>query len=510
MVIAIAAFAASAGAAEPVYVVEVPVVTDGDLQDFADRGWNIGNVTADTATLYLSPMQVWDLDASGYPYAVVDVQEATALKGSNNGTGLGEYVSFETMTQMLQDYAAMYPDICRLESLGTSVEGRTLWHVRITDNPAMEEAEPEFKYVGNMHGDEAVAVVMLLFLVDHLLTNYDSDSRITSLVDETDISIVPLMNPDGYEAITRANANGVDLNRNFPQHFQDFTGSIFDGVSLMADGRQPETASVMEWSAGNSFVLSANLHTGALVVNYPLDFLPGVPSGQNAASDDDGLFIGLSLEYSTANGPMFNGAFPQGITNGSDWFAIMGGMQDWNYFYLSCFEVTLELSNIKRPFESTLPGFWEDNRESLVRYMEAVHRGVRGVVTAADTGGPVYARVTVSSGGRDVFTDPDVGDYYRLLLPGTYDLAFAAPGYATQTAEDVTVSEGVVTMLDVQLNPSGSPEDVNGDNAINAIDVQLVINGALGLDTGTAEPDVNGDGVINAIDVQLVINAALR
>lgn len=64
-----------------------------------------------------------------------------------------------------------------------------------------------------MHGDETVGREMLLYFIEYLLTRYGSDPIITSLVENTDIFIMPSMNPDGFEAGVRANAKGFDLNR---------------------------------------------------------------------------------------------------------------------------------------------------------------------------------------------------------------------------------------------------------------------------------------------------------
>ena len=72
---------------------------------------------------------------------------------------------------------------------------------------------------------------------------------------------MPTMNPDGFELGQRYNANNIDLNRDFPDQFYDPSNTL--------SGRQPETRAVMEWTWSHNFVLSANMHSGALVVNYP-------------------------------------------------------------------------------------------------------------------------------------------------------------------------------------------------------------------------------------------------
>jgi len=495
-------------AAQTTYVVDVPITTKATVDQFSQWGYVVDQVTATQATLYLSRDQLNDLAARGFTYQLVEIQTGAVEKSVNTGQGLGTYVSYDTMTQMLQAYAQAHTAICRLTSLGKSVHNRDLWAMLITNNPDVQEAEPEVKYIGTIHGDEPVGTSNLLYFIDLLLNQYGTDTRITNLVDSTAIWIVPLMNPDGYEAVTRYNADGSDLNRSFPTYGTDFTSTIYADGPMSTAAREPEVAAIMKWTQDNSFVLSANFHGGSLVVNYPYDYTPGIPSGTYAKAPDDSLLIDLSLAYSQYNLPMYNSAeFADGITNGSAWYSITGGMQDWNYRYDGCIEMTIELSNTKRPTESTLPSYWSDNEESLISYLEAVHRGVRGVVTDAKTGAPLYARITVSGNTQPVFTDPDVGDYYRLLLPGTYTLTCDAQGYLSSTISSVSVAGAAATVLNFSLNRD-LVEDVNADGVVNAVDVQIVINNALGLATDP-EADVNADGVVDAVDVQAVINAAL-
>ena len=136
---------------------------------------------------------------------------------------------YNQMTDILNRFAQRYPTITQLYSVGKSVENRTLWVLEISDNPGSHEpGEPEFKYIGNMHGNEVVSREILLHFIEKLLEEYKKDDEITRLVDSTRIHIMPSMNPDGYEVakndkrnerarctgvLGRANAHGVDLNR---------------------------------------------------------------------------------------------------------------------------------------------------------------------------------------------------------------------------------------------------------------------------------------------------------
>lgn len=247
--------------------------------------------------------------------------------------------------QILEALAASYPKITRLYSIGKSYQGKDLWVLEITRNPGKHTAgKPEFKYLANMHGNEVVGRELLLLLADFLCSNYGRINRITKLIDTTRIHLLPSMNPDGWESSKegdctsvrgRFNANGVDLNRNFPDPYDGQRNEL-----------QPETRAVMSWIHQEPFVLSANLHGGTLVVNYPFDNLPKelkkVGERIYYSSPDDDIFVKIAKVYSMAHPTMHKGypqcpiqrreRFKDGITNGAAWYPISGGMQDYNYY----------------------------------------------------------------------------------------------------------------------------------------------------------------------------------
>lgn len=165
-----------------------------------------------------------------------------------------------------------------------------------------QPGKPEFKYVANMHGNEATGRELLLLLAKYLCENYKLDDRITQLINTTRIHLLPTMNPDGYEMVSptnydrigRENANGVDLNRNFPDKY---------GTNRLNRIQEPETQAIMNWTLSIPFVLSANLHGGALVANYPYDDSDGdllayTPTSKNNPTEDNEMFRHLAKTYS--------------------------------------------------------------------------------------------------------------------------------------------------------------------------------------------------------------------
>ena len=137
--------------------------------------------------------------------------------------------------------------------------------------------------------------------------------------------------------------------------------------------------------------------------------------------------------------------FPGGITNGAHWYSLAGGMQDYNYRYTNCFEITLELSCCKYPMKATLQNYWNDNKESLIAYMQQVHSGVKGLVKRLN-GHPVpKAAIKVTGNEKSVTTTTD-GEYWRLLLPGNYTMSVCG------VSKQVRVVKGRVTRLDFAVD----------------------------------------------------------
>ena len=304
-----------------------------------------------------------------------------------------------------------------------------------------------------MHGDETVGREMSVYLIDWLCSNYGVSERATNLINNTSIHIMPSMNPDGFELGQRNNANDVDLNRDFPDQFQDPNNNV--------NGRQPETRSVMQWSEQHNFILSANMHTGALVVNYPFD---GPNSGSYSACPDDDIFVDLALTYSENHQDMYTESpFSQGITNGAQWYALFGGLQDWSYVWTKAFDVTLEQNEVKWPNQNLLPELWDENREAMISYIERVHGpSVKGVVIDADSGLPVPCSITVEGNENVISNDIEYGDYYRLLTPGTYQITFNSIGYEPQS-QTINVNDSAVT-LNIELAVDESLSFANIEN----------------------------------------------
>lgn len=356
------------------------------------------------------------------------------------------YPTHDVYMQMMTDFATNYPDICRLETIGTSEEGRQIVVLTITDNPDVAEQEPEFYYTGQMHGDEIVSGILFIRLIDYLLTNYGADTRVTNLVNNYEIWINPMSNPDGTYAggnqtmsgATRGNSNGVDLNRNFPS-------PTYENPSYQ---NQSEIQMQISFAAAHNFVMSANSHSGAECINYPWD--SWLSSTKTHA--DHNWWDHVSHNYADQidlNAPnSYMSGFDNGVTHGGDWYVVDGSRQDHMGYFQYCRELTLELSNDKMLDADLLPAHWTYNRDAMLGYIEECLYGINGTVKNID-GNPLNAKIEISAHDIDnseVYTDPEIGDYYRPIAPGTYDVTYSSEGYLSQT-HSITVSDWETTTI---------------------------------------------------------------
>lgn len=357
------------------------------------------------------------------------------------------YHKYKNLTQILQNYSEYYSKLSpKLYSIGISREKRNLWVLKLTAASANKTAIPNVKLIGNIHGNEAVGRELLLHLIEYLGESYGKDPIVTWLMKNTNIHILPSMNPDGFEKASegicigehgRCNVKNMDLNRNFPDYYIENRYPI-----------QPESQAVQKWMNEIPFILSASLHGGALVVNYPFDTVKeftSLPVNPPSLSADDDVFIYLAKVYANRHPKMHMGLpcpdvgrnFTGGITNGAAWYPFRGGMQDFNYFKHGCMELTLEISCCKYPQAKELPQLWEDNKYALLDFIKQAHRGVRGVVFNNEDKKPISGASLKIIGREMYFNTSKNGEFWRILLPGKYQLQVNATGYHSETVNFV-------------------------------------------------------------------------
>ncbi len=426
---------------------------------------SIDNVIGNTVYAYVHAKNFENLLSLNLPFEVVSKTSGTkALTMATTVAQMANfdrYPTYSVYIQMMQNYASTYPNICRLDTIGTTQGGRLLLVLKITDNPDVDENEPEFLYSAQMHGDELVDGVLALHMIDYLLKNYGTNATVTNLVNSIEIWINPLANPDGtyhgsntdVSGASRYYNSGDDPNRNFPNPVE---GQHPDGSSW-----DIETIAMMNFGAAHHFVMSVNTHSGAEVVNFPWD--SWTTSEKTHADDTWWQYVSHEFAdtvFANSSGGYMTGVSSDGITEGADWYYAFGSRQDYYTYYLLGREVTIELSNTKLLDASLLPAHWNYSYRSFLNYMKQSLYGVRGIITDDCTGQPIVAKVFVNSHDRDsshVYSSLPIGDYHRPIYAGTYSITYSAPGYQSQTINNITVANKTTVIQNIQLTPTGAP-----------------------------------------------------
>jgi hypothetical protein len=278
---------------------------------------------------------------------------------------------------------------------------------------------------------------MVMHFARAVCDSYGLSPRLTALVNAQELTLVPMVNPDGAVANVRTNANNVDLNRDF--------GYMWDGWGGSPDWcSQPETRALRDDCAQRNYCLSLSYHSGAVCIIYPWMYTP-VPAA------DDPLYKRLVWAYHSSTG--------YDTIRSYRWYQTRGQSMDDRYGLDGTLEITAELHQSNPPPESIIHRC-RDNFEAALYFLEKAGTGIHGRVLDAVTGEPVPALVRLGplSGGRGwfVYSAQAHGDFHRPLLAGDYTLTAWAPGYA-ETALAVNLPDTLAPVaVELRLRPEPS------------------------------------------------------
>jgi carboxypeptidase T len=303
------------------------------------------------------------------------------------------YHTYEEMVSAITAAAAANPTVVSRVSIGTSFQGRQIWALKISDNVATDEAEPEVLFTANQHAREHLTVEMALYLLSSLVSGYKAgDTRIRGLVNTREVWIVPSVNPDGaeYDVATGSyrmwrknrqpnagsSAVGTDLNRNWAWQWGCCGGS--SGVRSSETYRGSAPFSAPETTAVRNFVDSRvvggvqqiktaiDFHTYSELVLWPYGYTNS-DTGPGMTLDQRNTFAALGTSMASANGYTPEQA--------SDLYIADGTIDDWLWGRYQIFGYTFEMY----PTTSD-PGFYPPdevilaqtsrNREAVLRLLE--------------------------------------------------------------------------------------------------------------------------------------------
>ncbi|MEI6123654.1 MAG: M14 family zinc carboxypeptidase [Bacteroidota bacterium] len=420
---------------------------------------------------YANPAQFQTFLSRNIPYQIITKKAAKALTMATTVAAMAywdAYPTYSVYEQLMTNFAANYPALCDIDTILSSTPSGNyrILVAKLSHNVNTAENEPQFFYTSSIHGDETTGYILMLRLINYLLSNYGTLPKVTNLMNNAEIWICPLSNPEGtyYNSTPvgstivnsiRENLAGVDLNRNYPD---PLAGQHPDGGSWA-----PETQAFMTFATKHHFNMSANFHGGAELLNFPWDTWT-TPLNPNA---DDAWWRRVCTAYVDSarlvTPTYFSDTYASGITEGGDWYVITGGRQDYMNYFQHCREQTIELDAEKTTQTQNLNLKWNQNYHSLLNYIQESTYGVRGIITDSCSGLGIKAKIWVNAydqtnDSSQVYSALPVGNYHKYMIAGTYSITYSAPGYNSKTITGVALANGAATIRNIQLSPTAAPD----------------------------------------------------
>ena len=377
-------------------------------------------------------------------------------------TNWNRYPTYSTYLALMDTFQTRNPQLCKIDTiLAATPDNHSILCAHISNNLNDNEGKPSIFYTSTIHGDEVVGYYMMLRLIDLLLTNYNTDTYITELVNNVDIWICPLHNPDGTYFASDDQINNGPISIRYNHNWEDLN-RVFPGIDppVTNDSYEPEVEAMMQFMEAHNFTLAANLHGGAEVFNYPWD---SWTTWQHSHADADWWeYVGHNFAdtchlYSATYMTEEN----NGVTEGGDWYVITGSMQDYHNWYLGTRHVTIEVCEDKVLSSNLLPNYWSYAQHSFLNFIAEADNGIHGTVTDSLTGEPLQALIYIANHDFDhsyVETTLPHGDYHRPIKAGLYTVTYSAEGYLPKTII-TAVSDGEKLVQNVQLSqPVGIAE----------------------------------------------------
>ena len=359
-------------------LISIPNISPGLIEEMQIIGIDIDHYTYDDSNKSIEfavpASHLNRLEANNIAYSVVH-EDLEAFYQSRLSQGpyprdfdygsMGGYYTFEEIEEHIDEICALNPDIVSTKvSIGTTLEGRNIWALKISDNPNNDEPEPEVLYTGLHHSREPMSYMNLFYFMYWIVDNYPQDPLAKHIVDNREMWFVPAINPDGLvynqsiapngggmqrknmrQTCSFGTPDGVDLNRNYSYYWgYDNEGSSNDGCNETYRGpsqfSEPESQAVRDFVESRNFKIALNYHSYSNLLIYPFGY-----TYNNVVPDDDlDIFIEYGQDMVQYNGYEL-GTGPELL------YTVNGEACDWMYGDQGIFAYTPEIG-------SGSDGFW--------------------------------------------------------------------------------------------------------------------------------------------------------
>ncbi|MCP4744552.1 MAG: hypothetical protein GY874_00180 [Desulfobacteraceae bacterium] len=446
---------------EPLFKVQIATSDPQSVHDeLVSAGYDVLGIQWDLPAVEVAgPKQILkELEIRGYTIAAVERGRPLneMLPKTKARDVPSNYSDLQNVYDKMIFAADQHPDITKFVDLTETYNtpethgGRHLFALKISDHVNLDEDEPAMLVVGNHHAREIVTPVICLYAIDELTFQYGHDEEITQFVNEHEIWIAPVWNPDGYnhvftvDNLWRKNRRiftegvGVDLNRNYPQGWSASCGGSTNVSSNTYKGPSPgseaETETMMVWSQKERFVKIVDLHSSGqeVLYGYKCSFHP-FTDWMKSRAEKFSMMCGYDGDHRQ---PSAEGEHVQ-------WqFAQMGADA---HLVETATSFQPPYSFALKEAEKVWPG---------IIWLAQSPVPLTGHVTDAANGNPVTAEIQILNvnfeNGESNYSSAEFGRYHVFFPPGGYELRFSANGYLPST-HGVTIQHANAQVLDIEL-----------------------------------------------------------
>lgn len=354
-------------------LVRVFFETEQDIEKFKSYDMDFGDYfTRRYADVFVTDTELQLLDDAGFRMqTLIDDIKNSLQKAGLFAEDMGDYHTYQEMLDEMEETEIAFPTICKMISIGKSIEGRDIWAIKVSDEPELEDdSEPDLLYMANMHAREIITPEIILYFLNHLVSNYNIDLEITDFINHLEFWLIPTQNPDGHVYVEEIDESwrknrrnngdgtfGVDLNRNYGYMWgYDNNGSSPNSWSDTYRGpgpfSEPESQVIRDLCNIHEFVLSLSYHSYGNLWLFPWGYI-------NEKTEDHDIFREIAKNCTD-----FNGYLPQlsaelYLANGDTDDYFYGAQQEKNKIYA----FTPEVGTTFYPPEEEIPALVHENLE---------------------------------------------------------------------------------------------------------------------------------------------------
>ncbi|MDD4155467.1 MAG: M14 family zinc carboxypeptidase [Candidatus Cloacimonetes bacterium] len=481
-------------------VVSIPYQNQEQIQDLISQGYDISSIVRNEEVHIVLSQEQFEIFKKDFVYHHIVFTENQMKSNLNsiyskNNKSINGYHTYDEIVTTMQEYQNEYPDLCQMVELGPS-QGKiyydsgnsnyeefnnTIYAMKITADVSEENDRPAYYFMGVHHAREPLSAEVCMTIMDDLLTTYINEEDENHPINQTQVWIIPVVNPDGHNVVLSQtdvwhrktifdnnnngqidlninswgyNIDGIDPNRNY-EYMWGTSGVSFEFEYPTYPGTHPfaavEVSYIKELFEEISFIAGISYHTYGNYVLYPYGYAFGKTSFNQDALADLAEQMAAITYTNTQN--------TNNLTPMPAWelYPCSGTTDDYLYYNYSTLSYTFELATEFIPNAQEVQMICQNNLPAanllLSRHKQ---KFLTGIVTSAETGEPLKAEILVYPKDYNnperlpIFSDEITGRYHYALLPGIYTLKVIADSYQTYIT-DFEVFENQATNLDVQL-----------------------------------------------------------